>query len=107
MDGTTEYFPVLHVKKISQNELAVKQLFSNPVQTGTKAVFEISTLNESAIDIQLVDLRGCVIYTGHFISGCTGKQTIELSVIDNLKNGIYFLQVANQYKTINQKIIKT
>jgi len=76
----------------------------NPFTDAFQIVFYSN--DTSAVDVQLVDLSGKIVYERTKISRSPGCNYINVTLTDELAKGYYMLKVASETNTFTSKIMK-
>ncbi|HPI29638.1 MAG TPA: S8 family serine peptidase [Bacteroidales bacterium] len=79
-------------------------VFPNPFDREFRIVFYSS--DTSAVDVQLLDLAGKVVYENNDIVRSPGCNDIHITLADELAKGYYMLKVASDSNTFTSKIMK-
>jgi len=79
-------------------------VFPNPFTNDFRIVFYSS--DTSAVDVQLVDLTGKVVYENNDIERNPGCNDIHITLADELAKGYYMLKVVSDTNTFSSKIMK-
>ena len=78
-------------------------VYPNPFNN--KVEISMFANQEEAAEITIVDISGRLV-TKQTKTLVTGSNTIEVSQLDNLGKGIYFITITNAGNTITQKLVK-
>lgn len=98
--STTKYFYDCTQMSIDEQAGVMVDLFPNPF-TGSIQV-NLDELNGEAFDLVLVNILGVEVLNERY----TGISTVNLEGLEDLKSGLYFLQVKLENSTITRKLIK-
>ncbi len=79
-------------------------IFPNPFTDAFQIVFYSN--DTSAVDVQLVDLSGKVVYEKENIARNQGCNNIYINLADELAKGYYMLKVVSEMNTFTSKIMK-
>ncbi|HOY30962.1 MAG TPA: S8 family serine peptidase [Bacteroidales bacterium] len=79
-------------------------VFPNPFTDMFQIVFYSG--DTSAVDVQLIDLAGKIVFEKNDISKNPGCNNIIINLADELAKGYYMLKVASETNTITSKIMK-
>ncbi len=80
-------------------------IFPNPFQNSLSINFDLKAA--SAIDIEIINVAGQVMYRNFTTIATTGQQSIQLDQLDGLTSGIYFLKIKTDQGTSLRKLVRT
>ena len=92
---------ITSIKKISSLE---KHIYVSPNPFQKNLLIEIRELNAKKLDLQIIDVKGAVVYRELYKN--INTNTRKSLTLENLANGIYFLKIETDKDSLVQKIVK-
>ena len=100
--GARKYSRIIQLSKTGTESFSLVNVV-NPFSQ--KLDFDISALNDTKIDVELVDLYGKIVAKNKYIVR-TGINALSLPNTEHLSAGTYILRIKNNDQFINRKVLK-
>ncbi|WP_396602426.1 reprolysin-like metallopeptidase [Algibacter sp. R77976] len=101
-DGEVEDYTLNIMPTLSVKEFGFENFVVYPNPNKGEFTIKLNTLATSKIDVQLIDLRGRIIYKNIYKNGGDFEETLRLK---NIQSGMYILNVSDGLRRSTKKII--